>query len=100
MSGIYIPNIKPPTACCACPCSYDNQCAVNNEYPTFVEWYEDKPKWCPLVPVPDHGRLIDGDALLKILRHYFAKGEARNAFEGLVRTEPTIIPASGGSENE
>lgn len=24
---------------------------------------QDKPSWCPLVPVPPHGRLIDADAL-------------------------------------
>lgn len=87
MSGIYIPNIKPPTACCACPCSYDNQCAVKNEYPTFAEWYEDKPDWCPLIPVPDHGRLIDADALCKV------KGISNVAI-GYINRAPTIIPAS------
>ena len=27
------------------------------------EWEHKRPKWCPLVPVPPHGRLIDADVL-------------------------------------
>lgn len=49
---------------------------------------------CPLVPVPDHGRLIDADFLLaeydKI--HVGKPGGARL----LIANAPTIIPAEEG----
>jgi hypothetical protein len=55
-----------PEACCTCPCSYDNQCAVNLKYPTFEEYHGSRPVWCPLIEVPTpHGRLIDADAIMR-----------------------------------
>jgi hypothetical protein len=88
-------------------------CAITNKYPTFEEWYEIKPSWCPLVPVPDHGRLIDAD---EIGEHKFVTmppylktyGDGRqksdeeaiafrfgwnNAIEAIMGYAPTIIPA-------
>lgn len=87
--SILIKGMDMPTACCACPCSYDNLCAVNNEYPTFAEWYEDKPDWCPLIPVPEHGRLIDADALTgQMIRNLWAiedKAEKELGFDETLR---------------
>ena len=56
--------------------------------------------WLPPVP---HGRLIDADALCKIMKKH---AEKHNGFGGLmvmmaetcVANAPTIIPASGGKE--
>jgi len=90
MSGIYIKGLKMPTACCACPCNYDNVCAITNKYPTFEEWYEIKPSWCPLVPVPDHGRLVDADALMENAQ-YKGTHDILTAWD--VVAAPTIIPA-------
>lgn len=42
MSGIYTPNVEKPNSCADC-----------NAY-TCPYNYED----CPIIPVPDHGRLI------------------------------------------
>jgi hypothetical protein len=44
---------KMPRACCECPCVNGNFCGIKNERPTFEEWYESKPDWCPLRPVPE-----------------------------------------------
>lgn len=97
--SVYIKGMELPTACCACPCSYDNICAVNNEYPTFAEWYEDKPDWCPLIPVPDHGRLIDADALAKhITVEWFCGNKRMNVPWRSVEDAPTIIPADKEGE--
>ena len=64
--SMLIKSAEMPEACCTCPCSYDNQCAVNLKYPTFEEYHGSRPVWCPLVEVPvPHGRLIDADALIK-----------------------------------
>jgi hypothetical protein len=42
----------------------------------------------PLVPVPPHGRLIDGDYAEKDLTHDYAYAAAQ-----MVKNYPTIIPA-------
>ena len=44
---------KIPMACCECPCVNGNFCGAKNERPTFEEWYERKPDWCPLHPAPE-----------------------------------------------
>lgn len=99
MSGIYIPGIEMPTSCAACPCSYDNQCAVTNQYPTYEEWYESKPTWCPLIPVPEHGDLIDksGVAVLSWTDGEYGMDFADGVLFVLDKLDelPVIIPAEG-----
>lgn len=49
--------------------------------------------FCPLIPVPDHGRLIDADALCEgLVSNHPVVIHAKCA--------PTIIPASGGETDE
>ena len=87
MSGIYIPNMEMPTSCAKCPCSNDETryCHAANKYiPMFG-----KPQFCPLVPVPPHGRLIDADALIK------AKSVNYIAILMDIADAPTIILADG-----
>lgn len=43
---------------------------------------QDKPSWCPLVPVPPHGRLIDADALMDELQELFDKRCEEAKFSG------------------
>ena len=62
--GIYIKGMEMPQNCCACFCSREDECGITHYKPTFNEWYEDGVKDCPLIPVSDHGRLIDADALV------------------------------------
>lgn len=64
---------------------------------------QDKPSWCPLVPVPPHGRLIDADALLSQYTGYFWTAKTDYA-EGLrdvandIKQAPTIIEAEEEQE--
>lgn len=57
--------------------------------------------WCPLVPVPDHGKLVDADEFLNraFRTGLFDEDDMRLLLE-LAGGSPTIIPASGGKENE
>lgn len=66
---------------------------------------------CPLVPVPPHGRLIDADALVNkhFGKEYLSKimtadkddmGTALVNIPLVINNAPTIIPASGGKEDE
>ena len=61
--GVYIKGMKMPTRCGECPLSLysHSPCWKNGG---ALDW-EHRPNWCPLVPVPPHGRLIDADALIK-----------------------------------
>ena len=62
MSGIYIPNMEMPTTCYDnCPCQSLHWCNVLKEItePMTGKRIDN----CPLISVPDHGRLIDADAL-------------------------------------
>ena len=97
MSGIYIPGMEMPTKCDDCEVlSDDLVCPF-----TGLRGYNGKPEICPLVEVPDHGRLIDADALdTSILQAVFSYAFTRRKLRytpGDVRQKianaPTIIPA-------
>lgn len=76
MSGIYIPGMEMPKSCFTCPfrrkVDPDNiMCIVTREVfeETFAGTIETRNRSnCPLVPLPDHGRLIDADALVADLK--------------------------------
>lgn len=50
-----------------------------------------RPDYCPLIPVPPHGRLIDADALMKL-----EVIPSDNWVFRAVEKAPTIIPAEEG----
>lgn len=105
--GIYIKGTEMPTSCFYCPFREkvnpdDYVCmALNKEFEeTFSLIVGKRHKDCPLVPVPDHGRLIDADAL---------EYRADNVRDPMGRTEktvmwryiqnaPTVVPSEQGSE--
>lgn len=72
MSGVYIPYMKMPNDCRECPCQFfspvtgETICDIT-DHVLAADWraisFDGKPKWCPLIEVPKHGRLIDADAL-------------------------------------
>lgn len=65
--SILIKGIKMPKTCGECRFSVDGWCyafASNDDQPGYIKSYE-KAKWCPLIKVPPHGRLIDADAFFK-----------------------------------
>lgn len=96
MSGVYISGIKMPKNCWDCPCA-DKQygsCEILHE-----PIWDNRLAACPLVPVLNHGRLIDADAL-KDNEIIFNHDEWDDVFDdGLlfvmdqVDNAPTIIPA-------
>lgn len=69
-------------------------------------------EWLEAISIPDHGRLIDGDALRQAMYHEAFETDSPmqkwdsgcwiryKMFERMEEAAPTIIPASGGSENE
>ena len=89
MAGIYIPDMEMPKNCFYCPFRLKVDpdtfvCLATNEHieETFSGTIEMRNRGdCPLVPVPDHGRLIDADAY---------------EYPGDLKWEQTIIPAEEG----
>ena len=64
MSGIYIQNMKMPSGCGKCPCSIYGACDAAQRHLGEFRWSANaRPKWCPFVFIPDHGRLIDAGDL-------------------------------------
>ena len=90
--SVYIKGMEMPFCCLVCPCSGENE--IESEYVceaagcreiTEENKINHRPDWCPLIPVPDHGRLIDADALLATERETFEDYHISEA--------TTVIPA-------
>lgn len=80
--GVYNPNMKMPENCDQCPIS---NCRLDNgwlNYPT-------RPLGCPLIYVPEHGRLIDADALASM---YDPNTDFGKSVRDTIKDCPTIIP--------
>ena len=116
--GIYLANMEMPKSCYVCPfCDYVSaRCdAVNGNPYTPESRYEKRADFCPLIPVPPHGRLGDLDALYEKFSRL--ESEAMNALKttttgsvnwwSAILTErtgykydiadaPTVIPAEEG----
>ena len=84
MAGIYIPNTKMPEECHYCPMRDSCEESMPLSH---------RPPDCPLVEVPDHGRLIDADALAKL-----EVIPSDNWVFRAIEKAPTVIPASGVDE--
>ena len=118
MSGIYIPGIEMPKRCNECRflegdnmdglCHAADRWMDDEDYWTWYVYVEDdidtdKPANCPLVSVPDHGRLVDADALhkhmVKVHNEWKEHPELHESIVPVVDDEvmilcfPTIIPA-------
>ena len=86
MSGIYIHGMEMPTNEEECKLFQGAPfrapfCAILNVCRGL--------KNCPLIPVPDHGRLIDADALIEQL----GDTEYKGAVKRVLIQAPTVIPA-------
>lgn len=92
--SLYIPGISMPTSCCDCPCANGDRMRCQVAKHDFWFFEDTRPDWCPLVPVPEHGDLIDRDALLnnKGVGTQIA-GWGKMFHETVIEYAPTIIPA-------
>ena len=96
MSGIYIP-IKVPKGCSGCP--IDSDCCTLWQQLPPERLSDTRPRDCPIVVVPDHGRLKDYDQIMKEYNEWFSKAESReyeSMFYALYRAindARTIIPS-------
>jgi hypothetical protein len=96
--GIYIKDMEMPTSCGDCRLSVDGWC-----YACAPKSDEERKhittNYCPLIPVPKHGRLIDADALMIDLMDRGIEGiqtDDWHEIQQAVADAPTIIPAEEG----
>lgn len=109
--GVYITGVEMPRACQVCPLSHWNKldqltgCNLTRRYvPKDDEdfWNNDRPSWCPLIPVPPHGDLIGRDWLIDIALHLMNTAKNDDIANGVkwlwqyIIDAPTIIEAEGG----
>lgn len=112
MMGVYIKGMEMPKSCLNCFLSRSGCHAVLKrmramETGTWIpaNYRHDD---CPLVPVPKHGRLIEKGKTLDACYTHFedymnGKIDGKTALlniEKEIKAAPTIIPASGGNEDE
>lgn len=102
MSGIYIPGMEMPKSCFECKLlDYTDGYKCRYRFESLAREHGiniSRPDWCPLVPIPDHGRLIDADALSEEHRKraYETNGSSYQfhiTAKAWVDDAPTIIPA-------
>ena len=100
MSGVYIKGMEMPTRCGRCDMcvpeadgdiDWHNVCCITGADIVDVgEKMED----CPLIPVPDHGRLIDADEFYKDINESILLTDGfKDAFNLWFDEQPTIIEA-------
>lgn len=90
MSGIYIPNMEIPQDGVTIIEIHSNG-ATFRYSKSFGGWEKVE----DAVPVPEHGRLIDADALEQDFKKLVYQD---NWYYNSLHHAPTIIPASGGAE--
>lgn len=97
--SILIRGMAMPKGCATCPyCDRawnKPKCKAKSAQGRFMEQRlnldRTRQKWCPLVPIPPHGRLIDADALCDGL-------VSNHPVVIYAKSAPTIIPASEEGE--
>lgn len=102
MSGVYIPGMKMPNR------GHTVTLTITGGGEAVVQYYDCKPQLTvPIVYkavlIPDHGRLVDADALekLSLPRTEMIDGEiVQNRYVSLetIRQMPTVIPADKEAE--
>lgn len=113
--SILIKGMEMPKRCGECPCfhaenmMYCQAVKADKNKKIIAPYGKPRPEWCPLIPVPAHGRLIDADALIeKVIAKYleherkgefvFADAEIKQDIVDLISDAPTIIPADDSKE--
>lgn len=91
--SVYIHGMEMPTGCLHCFLFSGQGCKATNKL--FPDWLNvaTRPTGCPLIFVPDHGRLIDADALISDIRKHSQSYFADDFAHEWVDVAPTIIPA-------
>ena len=93
--GVYIKGAKMPKQCSDCYFEERDTCRLLKK--NVVGW--GIMAGCPLIPVPDHGDLIDRDIVsdaLDVMTAYHTLGDA---YDWVTYTAPVVIPAERSEDD-
>ena len=91
--GVYINGMEMPEHCGVCRFAVDGWCYAYGKPNIDALANDGRTNFCPLIPIPPHGRLIDADAYEKYLKDNWIPANL-NALDA----QPTIIPADKEGE--
>ena len=102
MSGVYIKGMGMPKNCAECPVNM-NICHHDYKYLLeHMDLYDRRAEDCPIIPITDHGNLIDRDKFMGTMlpNNRVYQGDVRISYPPTVwqildsiSKAPTIIPA-------
>jgi len=119
--SVLIKGMKMPTSCEKCPCKTADAfgglgCQATGYIP-LRKVNQNRPDWCPLVPIPPHGRLGDLDSLALLVLNWISTQEKAYLHEDSnalawrlgakamgnqiyrdIKAYPTVIPAEPEEE--
>lgn len=95
--SVYIKGMEMPTSCHVCVAGYGGCCYVAPADADGICPDNGRADFCPLVPVPEHDRLIEYHAaVLAVYNGYKDFGLTWRNAEVMLGKLPTIIPAEEG----
>ena len=92
--GVYIPNMKMPEHCGECRFAVDGWCYAYGKPNIDALANDGRTNFCPLVPVPPHGDLIDRDPFIDFIKTHWDSYD--QWFVDQLEARPTIIEAEEG----
>ena len=114
MADILIRGIEMPESCYYCPFMIGSwgyspphkaRCVISGkDMPVDERGVQHDPISCPLIEVPDHGRLIDADEEIEVCTTQGAFPISKTTVSKFLlghcigKIPPTVIPASGGEQ--
>lgn len=86
-----------PENCIECPCCQGDECWATTKRYQVPDVLNRRPDWCPAKNVPVHGRLIDADRLIAVIRSAAGKNNdiRVSLFDVIFQIEhaPTVLEA-------
>ncbi len=98
--GVYIKGMEMPRRCEECPCMCEvdvvqgTACGCKLTMKIREIDNDTRPDWCPLIPVPPHGDLIDRKPFVEFIKTHWDSYD--QWFVEQLEARPTIIPAEEG----
>ena len=98
MSDLLIRGMEMPKSCGYCPFRHEARDGDECYLGASLTEYQKRPDDCPLVPVPPHGRLIDGD-VAEVISYVAGIDDGGDFADGIlyaadwISKQPTIVQA-------
>ena len=103
MSNILIKGMEIEENCVNCPARHGAECWASH-CARIPDYHKSRPSWCPLVPVPPHGDLVDRDEIIEAGKSHptYKNSKIVKAVVDkaccLLKTATVVIPANKEGE--